>query len=245
MLYFSPNGSKSLKVTDTSHTTASPVLSLQPRLDRDINIRVQAATNTDSNTCTLSMSEDGRVIEQWSQLPKQLPQIASILNGQGKLSLGTLAPLGNQEDVKAGYLVGDGTVKIRTTIDNNLIFNTSTAYATDLAAGATHTVTDLSNLSAYLNHHKSLQIANKTFKLQDQSIAVEADVLYKSYLSGLVETSEDIDALWGYLKDRQANGGVHLIQEITEAEIINATSRTFICEGVILMKQIQHFRWIL
>ena len=108
------------------------------------------------------------------------------------------------------------------------MFNASTAYANDLAVGATHTVNDLSNLSAYLNHHKSLQIANKTFELQDQSIVVEAEVFYKSYLSGLVETSEDIDALYGYLKNSQANGGVDLIQEIPEAEIINATSR-FIC----------------
>ena len=129
-----------------------------------------------------------RVIEQWSQLPRQLPQIASILNGQGKLPLGTLVPLGNQEDVKAGYLDGEGTVKIRTTIDNNLMFNASTAYANDLAAGATHTVTNLTNLSAYLHHHTSLHIADKTFELQDQSIAVEAEVFYKSYLSGLVET---------------------------------------------------------
>ena len=84
------------------------------------------------------MSDGGKVIEQWSQLPKQLPQIASILNGQGKLALGTLAPLGDEEDVKAGYLARGGTVKIRTTIDNNLMFNASTAYATDLAAEATH-----------------------------------------------------------------------------------------------------------
>jgi hypothetical protein len=230
VLYFSPNGSKSLEVTDQNSKVATPVLSLKPRLDRDINVRVQVAINTDSNTCTLSMLEDGRDIEVWSQLPKQLPQIANILNGQGKLPLGTLVPLGNEEDTKAGYLDGNETVKMRTTVDNNLMFNEPTAYASALAAGAAHTVNNLEALSAYLNHHKSLNIANKTFELQDQSIIVEAEVLYKSYLSGLVETSEDIDTLWGYLKDSY-NSSIDLIQEIPEAEIINTATTTTINEG--------------
>ncbi len=213
VLYFNPTGSKKITVTKSGPQSGegpSP-LSLKPRLDKDMNISVAANLTDAVNTCILSMTSQKGEVEKWSHLPKRFSQIAGILNGNGQLPLGTLEPHGDTDDSRAAYIkpaTGNGTLNIRTTVDNNLMFQDTDGYATDLADGAKYTVI-LSELSSYLANNTELNIAKKTFSLEDNPVTVKADVFYKSYLSGMVDEIGDIDKLWGYLKS------LALIQEVS------------------------------
>lgn len=211
VLYFNPTGNKSVEVKDSSSKAAEPPLSLKPRLDRDMILNVVATVPDNSNTCTLTMTSQDRVVEQWNHLPRRFSQMTGILNGNGGLSLGTLEPLGNAGDLRAAYVkpqTGNGRLKLRTTVDNNLIFQVANVYAAQVADGDEHAVS-LSDLSDYLAHNTTLNIAKKQFSLvQSADVTVKADVFYKSYLSGMVTDMGDIDKLWDYLK-RQ-----NLIQEV-------------------------------
>lgn len=211
VLYFNPTGSKSVSITDSVSQAASPALSLEPRLDRDMAIEVAATAPTGSNACTLAMTskDNKQEVEQWRHLPRKFNQIAAILNGKGELPLGTLEPLGNTADPRAAYLKpagGKGLLKLRTAADNNLMFRVSDASAAHIADGKTHEPT-LRQLSAYLADNLALSIAGKSFSLSGKP-KVEADIFYKSYLSGLVSAEKDVNALWDYLKNQA------LIQEV-------------------------------
>ncbi|MGK7956168.1 MAG: LamG-like jellyroll fold domain-containing protein [Crocosphaera sp.] len=211
VLYFDPTGSKSVTVKDSSSQKVNPPLSLKPRLDRDMLLNVVANVPDNSNTCTLTMTSKGSVVEKWHHLPRRFSQMTGILNGSSQLPLGTLEPLGDSSDPRAAYLkpqTGKGIFKLRTTVDNNLMFQVGDAYAAQLADGVEHSV-PLSNLSAYLDSNPTLNIAKKQFSLvKTANVTVKADVFYKSYLSGMVTDTGDIDKLWGYLKSK------NLIQEL-------------------------------
>lgn len=212
VLYFNPIGSKSLRVTDSSVQTAVPALSLKPRLDRDMSLNVVATVPNNTNTFTLSMTSQDVPVEEWKHLPRRFSQIADIFNGNGGLPLGTLEPLGNSDDPRAAYVkpqTGNGTFKLRTTTKNNLIFQDANAYAAQLADGAEPSVT-LSDLSSYLTHNTTLNIANKQFSLvTTANVMVRSDIFYKSYLSGMVTNTDDRDKLWEHLKSQE------FIQEVT------------------------------
>lgn len=205
VLYFNPTGSKSVEVTHLdSQSGGGPFpLSLKPRLDRDMNIDVtaQVPVPDDSITCTLLMKTPTGVVETWNYLPRRFSQISGILNGNGELSLGTLEPLGNASDPMAAYLrhgTGNGPLKLRTTVENNLIFKTQHAYAAEVAGGKKHSLS-LNDLSTFLVNHNSIKIAKKAFSLVGD-VELQADVFYRSYLSGMVNDPEDINKLWDYLK---------------------------------------------
>ncbi len=211
VLYFNPTGSKSVSITDSESKVVSPTLALEPRLDRDMAIEVAATAATGSNACTLTMTskDNKQEVEQWRNLPRRFNQIAAILNGDGDLPLGTLEPLGNTDDPRAAYLKpsgSKGTLKLRTSADNNLMFRVSDASAAHIADGKIHEPT-LRQLSAYLAENPMLRIAGKSFSLSGKP-KVAADIFYKSYLSGLVTDEKDIDGLWDYLKNQG------LLQEI-------------------------------
>ncbi len=208
VLYFNPTGSASATITDKKNNQPiSPALSLRPRLSRDMQIDVVATVPTDKNVCKLKMQSGGNDIEQWSHLPKRISQIAKILNGTGELPLGKLDSMGFADDPRAAYKkpeTGNGKIKIRTTTENNLLFNQAqSTYAAELVDGAEHTINALPGLSAYLANNTKLYIAKKQFTLVDQTVRLKADVFYKSYLSGIVQNATDIDKLWRYLKDQQ------------------------------------------
>ncbi|NEN88021.1 MAG: LamG domain-containing protein [Okeania sp. SIO3H1] len=214
VLYFNPTGGKSVEVSDSSSKTVDPPLSLKSRLDRDMTLNVVANVPSDSNTCTLTMTSQGSVVEEWNHLPRRFSQMTDILNGSSLLRLGTLEPLGNTDAPRAAYIkpqTGNGIFKLRTTVDNNLMFQVTNGYAAQLADGVEHPV-PLSNLSDYLNSNPKLNIAKKQFSLvKTANVKVKADVFYKSYLSGMVTDTGDIDKLWGYLKSK------NLIQEVAGA----------------------------
>ncbi len=200
VLYFDPTGSKSVTVTDNnSNSQVNPPLSLKPRLDRDMTLNVVANLQNNSNTCTLTITSQGIVVEQWDHLPRRFSQITGILNGSSQLRLGTLEPVGNTSVPRAAYikpLTGNGTLKFRTTVDNNLMFQVGDAYAAQLADGTEHSV-PLSDLSAYLANNTTLNIAKKQFSLDiTKDVKVKADVFYKSYLSAMVTDTGDINKLW-------------------------------------------------
>jgi hypothetical protein len=197
VLYFNPTGSKSV----TAEPVAPPLV-LKPRLDRDMTINVSASLpdDGDSNTCTLSMTSLDKEVEQWAYLPKRYSQIASILNGNSELPLGTLEPLGDALDLRVAYIKSSkakGTLKLRTTVYNNLMFQVQNAFATQIADGKTHSLA-LSKLSTYLAKNPKLRLANKSFALVGK-VKLKADIFYKSYLSGMLDDTDDIDKLWGYL----------------------------------------------
>ncbi|MEO1352281.1 MAG: LamG-like jellyroll fold domain-containing protein [Cyanobacteria bacterium J06635_15] len=203
VLYFNPTGNKSLQVNDSNSQAVDPPLSLKPRLDRDMTLNVVAALPDNSNTCTLTMASQGNMVEQWHHLPRRLSQMTDILNGSGGLPLGTLEPLGNAGDLRAAYVkpqTGNGSLKLRTTVDNNLIFQVTNAHAAQVADGVEHAIS-LSDLSDYLANNITLNIAKKQFSLvQSANVTVKADVFYKSYLFGMATDTGDIDKLWEYLK---------------------------------------------
>ncbi|MGD1701420.1 hypothetical protein [Dapis sp. BLCC M229] len=205
VLYFDPTGSKSLTVKDSSSQKVNPPLSLKPRLDRDMILNVVANVPNNSNTCTITVNSQpgNEEVEKWSHLPKRFSQITGILNGSSQLPLGTLEPLEIHGDPRAAYIkpqTGNGTFKLRTTVDNNLMFQVTNAYAAQLADGVEHSVS-LSSLSDYLDSNPMLNIAKKQFSLvKTANVTVKADVFYKSYLSGMVTNIGDIDKLWKYLK---------------------------------------------
>ncbi|NKB53989.1 MAG: hypothetical protein GKR94_18370 [Gammaproteobacteria bacterium] len=206
VLYFNPTGSAGITITDQSGSPASPALSLEPRLNRDMRIDVTATVPNNSNSCTLVMKSGTDEVERWSHLPRRLAQIAQILNGTSDLPLGTLDPLGLPNDPRTAYKKsgsGNGNIKIRTTLDNNLVFNNvQSAYADVLADGKEHTIASLNGLSAYLANNTRLQIAKKTFTLVDQAVRLKADLLHKAYLSGIVQNTADMDKLWNYLQQQ-------------------------------------------
>jgi hypothetical protein len=219
VLYFNPTGGRSVEITDFSHPpqAVDPPLSLQPRLDRDLTLQGVAIVPNHSNTCTLTLTSQGQVVEQWHHLPRPLAQIAEILNGNGQLPLGTLEPLGNADDPRAAYTkpqTGNGTFKLRTTVDNNLMFQVANAdgtnaYGAQLADGVEHPV-PLNHLSAYLANNTTVKIAKKQFSLvKTANVTIKAEVFYKSYLSGIVTDMGDMDKLWEYLKLK------NLIQTVT------------------------------
>ncbi len=201
VLYFNPTGSKSIEVTDSNSQSASPSLALKPRLSRDMNISVLADLPNGKNICTLNMTSEGNDVEKWNYLPKHFAQIANILNGNSELPLGTLEPLGKKTDPRAAYTKTGGKLNLRTTTDNKLVFQLKQAYADKLAEGKTHSLS-LSKLSAYLANNTSLRIAKKSFSLTG-NVTLKADIFYKSYLSGMVNSTADIDKLWSYLKKQK------------------------------------------
>ena len=203
VLYFNPTGNKSVSVTDTQSQAVSPKLSLKPRLDRDMAVEVAATVPTNSNACTLTMTskDNKQEVERWNHLPRRFSQIAGILNGNSELPLGTLEPLGHANDLRAAYIKpsgGKGTLKLRTTADNNLMFQVHHAFAAQIADGKTHELT-INKLSAYLANNTALNIANKSFSIVGKA-QIEADLFHKSYLSGMVNDEKDINALWDYLE---------------------------------------------
>ncbi len=250
VLYFNPAGSKSIEIKDSAKEEVVPPLSLKPRLDCDMEVKVTAEVNKANNTCTLTMSpitpgtlidnkveklrkkEKLRNVETWSHLPKRLSQISSILNGNGELPLGTLEPMENNNDPRAAYLKPSqekGILKIRTTVDNNLMFQVQDAYANELAGGDTHSL-PLSKLSGYLANNITLRIAQKSFSLDDATeVELKADIFYKSYLSGMVNDQGDIDKLWDYMTKKVPEGG-GLLKEINETEVLNTPQTTTISE---------------
>jgi hypothetical protein len=181
---------------------ATPPLGLQARLDRDLRIKVVATLPTGLNTCTLTMRtvvNDGEV-ERWDKLPRSLGAIAAILNGNGKLPLGTLEPLGIPSNATAAYLkpaTGNGILRIRTTMDNALMFQGGNTFSGKLADGATHSVA-LGTLSDFLGSNPGLEIAGRSFTVTGNAV-LDSDVLPKSLLSALVAETEDIDKLWNHL----------------------------------------------
>ena len=165
VLYFNPTGSKNIEVINSSLQVESPPFFLKPRLDRDMNISVVTILPKNSNTCTITMTSQDEVVEQWTHLPRRFSQISGILNGNSELPLGTLHPLGNSEDARAAYIspsTGNGTIKIRTTVENNLMFKDLNAFANHLVDGNGHNLS-LSDLSVYLANNTALRIANKSF----------------------------------------------------------------------------------
>jgi hypothetical protein len=203
VLYFNPTGSKGVDISDTASQAASPAMSLGPRLDRDMTVNVVATVPDTGNTCTLTITSRSNVVEQWSHLPKRFSQVSEILNGNSELTLGAMDPLGNADDARAAYLKpksGKGTINLRTTIDNNLLFTDALAYADKLVDGKVHTVS-LSNMSAYLTNNTSIVIAKKSFDLGGD-VALKADVIYKTYLLGMVTEAGDVDKLWSYLQSQ-------------------------------------------
>ena len=205
VLYFNPTGGASTTIKDRAGNPASPALSLAPRLHRDMQITVSATVPDSSNAFTLSMQSANDEVERWEHLPKRLEQIAKILNGAGDLPLGTLDPLGLSDAPKTAYkkpASGHGEIKIRTMVDNNLVFQDQSAYADALADGKEHAIAALKDLSTYLANHSRLSIAKKTFNLADQGVTLQADVLHKAYLSGLVQNTADSDTLWKYLEEQ-------------------------------------------
>ena len=199
VLYFNPTGNKSITVTDSGLQKVSPPLSLKPRLDLDMSIDVVATVPTNSNTCTLTMTSSGEVVEKWDHLPKDLSQITGILNGNGELPLGTLEPLGLSSDLRAAYTSGGSIIKIRTKAANNLLFKNQTGHNDQLEDGKTHISPSLSNLSNYLATNTSIRIAKKSFRLTGD-VSLNADIFYKSYLSDMVNNdTADVDRLWLYL----------------------------------------------
>ena len=215
VLYFNPTGGKSVQVTDSSAQAANPPLvnpplSLKPRLDRDITLDVVATLPKNSNTCTLTMTSQGSLVEQWHHLPRRLSQIANILNGSSQLPLGTLEPLGNTGDPRAAYIkpqTGNGTLKLRTTVENTLIFQAQNFYANPLADGNTHSL-PLSQLSTYLANNPDISIAKRSFSLSGDAV-LQADLFFKSYLSSMVADAKDITTLWNYLNAQS------LIQDVS------------------------------
>ncbi len=209
VLYFNPTGSKSVRITDSGSQEVSPALSLKPRLDRDMTLDVVATVPSSSNTCTFAMKSRGNDVEKWNHLPRRFSQMTGILNGTGQLPLGTLEPLGNTADLRAAYIkpsTGTGTLNLRTTVDNNLMFQVQNAYAGQLVDGNAHSL-PLSNLSSYLANNTALRIAEKSFSLVGNAV-LKADIFFKSYLSGMVNDSGDINKLWNYLKVQDLIGEV-------------------------------------
>ena len=228
VMYFNPTGSKSLDITDNNGQSFSPALVLKPRLDIDLNIHTIATPNS-NNTTALIMKSKGNQVEKWINLPKRVAQIVKILNGKSELSLAKLDSLKVATDINAAYLKPSSSgmpssVVFRTTKENNLMFNASTAFDTNIVNGQEHSVA-LSDLSTFLENNKRLTIAQKSFEIaSDVQIKVKSDVLYKSYLSGLVGTTNDINTLWDYLK-------TSLVTEIPTNSILNASQTTTINDG--------------
>lgn len=205
VLYFNPTGSKSVQVNNSNLQTVDPPLSLKPRLDRDMTLDMVASLPENRNTCRLTMTSQDSVVEEWNHLPRRLSQMADVLNGNSQLPLGTLEPLGNTPDLNAAYLkpqTGNGIFKLRTTINNNLIFQDEQAYAAQVADGVEHAM-PLSSLSSFLDNNATLTIAKKQFSLlTTANVTVKADAFYKSYLSGIVTDADDVDKLWTYLQSK-------------------------------------------
>ncbi len=231
VLYFNPTGSRGNEVTDPQGQVTSPALSLEPRLDRDMDLRVKTTVPADKNTCTLTMNSGSDMVEEWKYLPKRLSQIADILNGKDTLPLGTLDPLEDAAPLRTAYTrpsSGDGTLTIRATVDSNLIWDDPTAHANQLSDGQVHQIATLAGLSSYLAHHKTLHIAGKKFSLVDTAVQVKADLFHRSYLSALVDDPGDIDKLWECLKN------LDLVMEIDDTALFNATKTTTLAEGATL-----------
>lgn len=229
VLYFNPSGSKGMKVSPDEVSPDDPPLRLKPRLDRDMEIEVSVTAPKDSNTCEMHIKSSGGEVEVWEYLPKGLSQIANILNGNNELSLGTLEPLGKREDPLAAYLKTSeekGILTIRTTVENALMFNNQDGFAKKLANGKTdyRPLKKLNELSDFLAKNPILKIAQKSFSLNGR-VSFKADLFYKSYLSGLVDTPEDINKLWTYLTTQK-----NLISEIQETAEVNPVQVTYISE---------------
>jgi hypothetical protein len=222
VLYFNPTGSKSLQITDLSSPSqfVEPLLSLKPRLDRDVTIHVSATLPAGSNTCTLTMrspKNSNEVVEAWQHLPRRCSQISDILNGDNALPLGTLEPLGQNADPRAAYIRRSArktVLSLRTKVDNPLIFQGGNTYGQELANGQSHALF-LGDLSTFLVNNQQLNIAEKTFSVianaNRENVTLKADVFYQSYLSGMVNDPEDVNKLWDYLKSKE------VIQEISES----------------------------
>ncbi len=134
VLYFNPTGSKKVEITDTAKKVALPALSLKPRLDRDMVLEVQATVPANGNYCSLTIKSKGNLVEEWTFLPRRYSQIASILNGESDLPLGTLEPLGKAGDLRAGYLKQKNPIiNLRTTVDNNLFFSTDRTFVDEIS----------------------------------------------------------------------------------------------------------------
>ncbi|MEM6264850.1 MAG: LamG-like jellyroll fold domain-containing protein, partial [Bacteroidota bacterium] len=206
VLYFNPNGSQSNTITDRNGQAVYPSLVLTPRIDRDLNLQVTATVSAPDNTASIhirSADKLGEVVEAWNHLPKRFTQIAPILNGDNKLPLGTLAPLGGTVNSRIAYLkstAGQGKVNLRTTVSNNLVFQEVHAFADHIGGGDSHSV-PLTELSTFLSHNSAIQVANKSFTLLGDA-TITADLLYKSYLVGLVNDVADSDKLWAYLQSQ-------------------------------------------
>lgn len=198
VLYFNPQGSKKVAVSQAG-SSATPPLTLTPRLDRDMTI--DASASVAGNTAALVLDSAGNTVERWQHLPRRLGQIVGVLNGTQSLPLARLEPLGNAANPRLAYqkgTSGNGTLRIRTTTANNLVFQDN-ALAANLADGATHSVA-LGSLSTFLQNNRGLRVANKSFTLADNAqVAVQASLFYKAHLGGLVDDAGDIDALWTYL----------------------------------------------
>ena len=198
VLYFNPHGSKGVDVTHGG-APATPPIVLAPRLDRDMTIDV--VTTVSANTADIRMRSGGATVEHWRHLPRQLGQLAGTLNGQASLPLARLEPLGDPSNPRLAYrkgTSGNGTLRIRTTVDNTLVFKDN-ALAASLADGATHRVS-LSALSPYLHNNPDLRVAKKSFSLAAEAqVSVETSLFYKSHLAALVDEAGDIDRLWTFL----------------------------------------------
>ncbi len=206
VLYFNPTGSKGVQVTGANAAIITPPVSLNPRLDRDMNLQVSAVLPDNKNTCSLTITSPGTgegPVETWESLPRPYSQITEIINGNGELHLGALEPLGDPNDPRAAYqkpATGNGAFNVRTTVENNLMFQGQETFAAQLAGGNEHTLS-LNDLSDFLANNTALQIAKKSFTLSGD-VKLKADLFYKSYLSVLVEDTADIGKLWEYLKNR-------------------------------------------
>ncbi len=246
VLYFNPSGSKGTEIKDSQNKEASPPLSLKSRLDCDMDVHVKATLPSAINTCSLTVtSRKEEEVEHWNHLPRRLSQIANILNGKGKLPLGALEPLGNdRNDPRVAYKSSEGKISIRTTVDNNLIFQTNNVYSKEIADGETHRI-GLSILSTYLNNNFKLRIAKKSFSLRKNiKVAIKADWFHKGYLSGVVTNSNDIDTLWekltkdldlidkkGYLTTKALTGDHQSLIEIFEYDTIKSWALELLKEG--------------
>ncbi len=204
VLYFNPQGARSVTAECTSAGMAGqqPVLSLTPRLDRDMLVELHASKA--QNCSTLTLQSGGATVEEWRQLPLGASQVAGILNGDGALPLAVLVPLGVADNPTVAYqrpASGAGTILLRTDTDNRLVF-VDNALAGSLADGQEATVA-LSRLSSFLSHNLELRIAERPFRLlASQDVVVRTELFYKAYLAELVDEQADMDKLWGLLQTR-------------------------------------------
>lgn len=202
VLYFNPTGSKSIEIKYHTPLKVAPPLTLKPRLDRDMKITVEASSVLSGvNTCALAMKSEAMDVETWKNLPQKLGQISGILNGNGELPLGTLEPIGDStDDPMAAYLKsGNGTLKIRTTTDNNLMFNAQHFFGEKLTAWNTHTMT-LGAMSLFLMGNPKIQVAGKSFSLfVTRNPEISPDLFYKEFLAGILTDDKDINKLWELL----------------------------------------------